>query len=179
MEIFIALVVCGILLMLERLTYLWVWRRPQSFRAICEGGVLRRSGHPVDVLALVFYMFKLIQIGVFLGWCMVFGGKNWFVPAAGAPALAAGALVTIAGQILNVSVFKRLGMTGVFYGNKLGHEIPWQRGFPFSFLEHPQYVGTLMSVWGFFLIMRFPNPDWLALPLLQTVYYAAATRLES
>jgi hypothetical protein len=35
-----------------------------------------------------------------------------------------------------------------------------------------------MSIWGFFVVMRFPNPDWIALPLLQTVYYVVGARLE-
>jgi hypothetical protein len=26
--------------------------------------------------------------------------------------------------------------------------------------------------------MRFPAPDWIAVPLLETVYYAAGARLE-
>jgi hypothetical protein len=34
-------------------------------------------------------------------------------------------------------------------------------------------------VWGMFLALRFPHDDWYALPVIETLYYAAATRLES
>jgi methylene-fatty-acyl-phospholipid synthase len=37
---------------------------------------------------------------------------------------------------------------GVYYGFKLGEEIPWVSGFPFSVVKHPQYVGSALSVWG-------------------------------
>jgi hypothetical protein len=70
-----------------------------------------------------------------------------------------------------VSVFCRLGKVGVFYGNKLGYEISRCHAFPFSVLAHPQYVGTLLSIWGFFLVMRFPHDDWYLLPTVETVYY--------
>jgi len=83
-----------------------------------------------------------------------------------------------AGQALNVSVFHRLGKIGVFYGNKLGYRIPWSRKFPFSCLKHPQYVGALLTIWGFFLVMRFPYDDWYLLPVLETVYYGFGAYFE-
>ncbi len=82
------------------------------------------------------------------------------------------------GQILNLSVFYRLGKTGVFYGNRFGHQIPWCRRFPFSWFKHPQYVGALLSIWGFFLVMRFPHDDWYLLPALETVYYVLGAHFE-
>ena len=33
-------------------------------------------------------------------------------------------------------------------GFKLGHTIPWVEGFPFNVVNHPQYVGSVLSVWG-------------------------------
>jgi phosphatidyl-N-methylethanolamine N-methyltransferase len=88
-----------------------------------------------------------------------------------------GALIAT-GQFLNVSVFYRLGETGVFYGNRFGYDIPWCSEFPFSLLKHPQYVGTLLSIWGFFMAMRFPHTDWCMLPSLETAYYIAGAYLE-
>jgi len=66
----------------------------------------------------------------------------------------------------------------VFYGNKFGHSVSWCRRFPFTWFEHPQYVGTALAIWGFFFAMRFPAPDWIVLPLLESAYYAAGARLE-
>ena len=83
-----------------------------------------------------------------------------------------------AGQLLNVTVFHRLGTTGVFYGNRFGFEVQWCRAFPYSWLEHPQYVGAILSIWGCFAIMRYPQPDWYVLPALESLYYALAARFE-
>ena len=77
-----------------------------------------------------------------------------------------------------MSVLYRLGKVGVFYGNKFGHAIPWCRAFPFSLLKHPQYVGAVLTIWGFFLVMRFPHDDWYLLPTLETVYYVLGTYFE-
>jgi len=53
------------------------------------------------------------------------------------------------------------------------------REFPFSLLSYPQYVGTMLTIWGVFLALRSPHADWYVLPAVETVYYAAATWLES
>jgi phosphatidyl-N-methylethanolamine N-methyltransferase len=82
------------------------------------------------------------------------------------------------GQGLSASVFHRLGRAGVFYGSAFGYELSWHDDFPFNLTRHPQYVGAVLSIWGFFLVMRFPAPDWLALPLLETCYYAISMRFE-
>ncbi|HVO70401.1 MAG TPA: methyltransferase, partial [Aggregatilineaceae bacterium] len=82
------------------------------------------------------------------------------------------------GQILNLGVFYRLGKVGVFYGNRFGHQVSWCRKFPFSWFKHPQYTGALLSIWGFFLVMRFPHDDWYLLPALETVYYVLGTHFE-
>jgi methylene-fatty-acyl-phospholipid synthase len=92
--------------------------------------------------------------------------------------LGLGATMVAAGQGLNLAVFYRLGKIGVFYGNKLGYRIPWSRKFPFSCLKHPQYIGALLSIWGFFLAIRFPHDDWYWLPALETIYYSLGAYFE-
>lgn len=174
--IFIA---CAGLLSLERISYWWVWRHPVRFRHLCKQGILPDANNPVEQVYLMFLVFKLVQLSVFIGWCMWFG-QTWLpLPVAPLAILLMGAFVLISGQLLNFSVFWTLGKTGVFYGNRFGHETGWHQGFPFSLFSHPQYLGTLMSIWGFFFIMRYPEPDWIALPLLETVYYTVGSRLET
>lgn len=167
------------LLSLERLCYVWAWRRTASFQAFCRVPLVRRwGGEPVVVLEKLFYVFKAIQLVVFLGWCILVGGS--LQPASAAPLpMAVGVLLMSAGQVLNAAVFQRLGRVGVFYGNRLGHDVPWCDAFPFSILRHPQYVGAVITIWGFFVLMRFPEPDWIILPLLETFYYAVGSWLES
>jgi len=177
----VLLLFAAIALSIERITYLAIWRRPEAFRALCAYGPLARLGEPVDALRRLFYGFKALQALVFVGWIAWYGG--WFGDHAqlwsSAPAALALGVVSIAlGQSLNLAVFHRLGRVGVFYGARFGHEVPWVRGFPFSMLAHPQYVGTVASIWGLLLATRFPHPDWIVLPMLETLYYALGARLE-
>jgi len=169
-------VAAAILLAIERVAYVWIWRYPASFAALC-GRLWEGPREPVVVLEKLFNFFKVIQISVFLGWCYLHpNGLLW--SAGRALPLAAGATLIVVGQVLNFSVFYRLGTVGVFYGNRFGYEIPWCTEFPFSLLDHPQYVGALLSIWGLFLALQFPRHDWYALPALETVYYALGAYLE-
>ena len=137
------LVASALALAIERVAYAVIWHRPDLFTRFCRG--VAPSRDPVDVVAALFVGFKGIQAVVFLAWCLVHGGSAardsgevaWLVSGVG---------LLAAGQILNVSVFLRLGRTGVFYGNRLGHDVPWCEGFPFSAIRHPQYVGTVLSI---------------------------------
>jgi methylene-fatty-acyl-phospholipid synthase len=170
--------IAAALLSIERICYVWVWRFPESFRSLCRtsfGGVL---GEPVDALRRIFYGLKALQLLVFVGWCYIFGqGTLW--PASREVLFPIAGLVLIAGgQVFNLGVFFRLGNKGVFYGNRFGFEIPWNDAFPFSLLKHPQYVGAVLSIWGFFIAMRCPRPDWLVLPALETVYYFLGAHFE-
>lgn len=166
------------LLSLERLCYLWIWRAPDVFRILYTQGTVPHASTPVDVVEKLFYAFKVLQATVFLGWCYVYGdGALW--PLAGDVwSLGLGGVLLVVGQILNASVFYRLGKIGVFYGNRFGYNVPWCQGFPFSWLNHPQYVGALLSIWGFFMVMRFPADDWYVLPVIETVYYALGAHYE-
>ncbi|MGO9449470.1 MAG: methyltransferase [Candidatus Binataceae bacterium] len=169
--------VAAALLAVERIAYVWAWRWPESFLRFCAHPAVASLGEPVVVLEKLFYCFKAIQYTVFAGWCYLYGNGS-LSPTGNIPALAIGGGLIVTGQILNFSVFYRLGFTGVFYGNRFGYDVPWHNEFPFSLLKHPQYVGTLLSIWGFFLAMRFPHQDWMALPALETVYYALGAYFE-
>ena len=168
-------VVSATVLAVERVAYAVIWRQPERFAAVCRRLFAGRD--PVDVLAWLFVGFKVAQGGVFLAWCLVPGGALGPFSRPPAPLLAGSALL-LAGQVLNLGVFARLGRVGVFYGNRLGHDIAWCRGFPFSVVRHPQYVGTVLSIWGFFVALRYPASDWAALPLLETVYYVLGSLAE-
>lgn len=170
-------VAAAFLLGLERACYAWAWRRPEGFRTFCRR--LMPEVSPVAALERFFYGFKLIQAGVFVGWWWWFGGGTLWPERPTAVTLGVGVALIAVGQFLNAAVFHRLGRVGVFYGNRFGHTVPWCTGFPFSVLRHPQYVGTVLSIWGLFVIMRFPASDWLVVPLLETLYYVAGSRLES
>src|SRR5262245_28245699 len=134
---------------------------------------------PPAVLERFFYAFKGIQIGVFVCWCLAHGHGSLLPPDVGPLQAVLGAGLLGVGQALNFGVFLRLGALGVFYGNRFGHELPHYEGLPFSLCKHPQYLGAVLSIWGFFLLARFPHDDWMLLPALETLYYALGAHFES
>ena len=165
------------LLGLERACYVAVWRQPARFRDAVSAWA-GPAANPVDALANLFIGFKALQAAIFFGWCLYFGDGRLLPPDRPLPALAAGTILVVAGQCLNAAVFAKLGATGVFYGNRFGHDVRWRYGFPFSWFRHPQYVGTVATIWGVFLALRWPHPDWIVLPLIETAYYVAGAWLE-
>jgi phosphate transport system substrate-binding protein len=153
------LLVAAALLSLERLCYVYVSRAPERFRRFCQRPVVASSGEPVEVLQRLFYGFKAIQFAVFLGWCYVHGQGSLSPTGSSILPLGIGSALIAFGQMLNYVVFYRLGKVGVFYGNKLGYDIPWSRAFPFSWLRHPQYVGTICSMCAEDFMSRRPHID--------------------
>ena len=135
--VFWSLIIATVLLSIERLAYLWIWHFPADFQSFCKKPPVAVFGEPVDVLQKLFYLFKLLQLSIFFGWCFVFNGGGFPLPTGGLESTIAGGLLIVVGQILNFGVFFRLGKQGVFYGNKFGYEIPWCNGFPFSVCKHP------------------------------------------
>jgi methylene-fatty-acyl-phospholipid synthase len=168
----------AVLLSLERICYVWIARAPARFRSVCGRTPGLRNLEPVEAVGAVFIVFKAIQASVFIVWCYAYGEGVLWPPAAPLLVAAPGALLIAGGQALSASVFYRLGRAGVFYGDRFGRNLPWCRQFPFSVLAHPQYVGALLTIWGIFLLVRFPHDDWFLLPALETAYYALGARLE-
>lgn len=174
-------IVAAGLLSLERLSYVWISRRPEVFRAACQASgvaLVDAPIEPIEAVRTLFVGFKLLQAGVFAWWCLAHGG-GVIAPASDAAVVrTSGLALMVAGQVLSTAVFWRLGRVGVFYGRNFGFSVPQCRTFPFSLCAHPQYLGAVVSIWGLFLMMRFPHSDWMALPLLETVYYGVGARLE-
>ena len=172
------LVWAAALLSIERVAYVLIWRNPLAFRRWALRSPLSTFGGPVDVLMFLCLMFKLLQLGVFLSWIVAYGHGSLRPYSLESAVVLVGLILVASGQLLNVVVFRRLGKAGVFYGNRLGHDVPWCDRFPFTWFNHPQYVGTVIAIWGFFVLMRYPAPDWPVLPMLETVYYAAGAHFE-
>jgi len=168
------LVCAALLLSIERVCYVWIWHIPGAFGRVCA----RLTLGPIEALRFLFRVFKVVQGAVFLIWFWSFSDGRPWPPDASPPILALGVAAIAGGQSLNVSVFQRLGFVGVFYGNRFGYHVPHCETFPFSVFTHPQYVGALLSIWGLFLVMRFPHADWYQLPAIETVYYGLGAHLE-
>lgn len=171
-------IAAALLLALERACYVWIARAPRSFRQWCARPAVAHLAEPVNVVRALFLAFKVLQCAVFAAWCVAYGGS--FPTVSDTPAAwVLGGVLMLVGQILSGLVFYRLGRVAVFFGDRLGYEVAWCETFPFSVLAHPQYVGTVLTIWGFFLAARFPHDDWFLLPLLETIYYSIGASLEN
>jgi phosphatidyl-N-methylethanolamine N-methyltransferase len=174
-----ALAIAAVLLAAERACYVVIARRPDLFLALYARLDPGRKSSAVAVVEQLFFAFKGLQFGVFIAWCYVQGGRFPFPAPHGPFVMSISWALAGAGQVLVITTFYRLGCTGVFFGEQLGYAVPRCRAFPFSLLSHPQYVGTLLTIWGGFVLVRFPADDWFALPLLETVYYVGGMSLET
>ncbi len=75
-------------------------------------------------------------------------------------------------QSLNVGIFAAIGHEGVYYGVKLGKQVPWVKGWPFDAVSHPQYVGSCLTLWGMAALVWGQSPPGLtALVLTWTLLY--------
>jgi len=163
-------------LAVERITYIWISRQPHAFERLLKGTPLVCAVSPIDAVRWLFIGFKLLQGAVLLRWLITHAEGSYVLRSPAAAVF--GVLLVAFGQQLNIAVFRRLGADGVFFGRWFGKPLQWTTEFPFSFVAHPQYLGASLSIWGLFLLMRYPYPDWLALPMLESAYYAVAARLE-
>lgn len=78
------------------------------------------------------------------------------------------AVLLVFGQILQLSVYARLGIEGVYYGNKLGCPVPWVTGWPFNMqLRHPQYIGCVMS---YIALFRLLTPEGSEAQLMLAIW---------
>ena len=63
-------------------------------------------------------------------------------------------LLIIIGQILNFAVYYKIGIIGVYYGNKFGYNLPWISTFPFNIrLKNPQYIGCILTLIGMYPLL--------------------------
>jgi hypothetical protein len=67
-------------------------------------------------------------------------------------------LVFLLGQLLNMSVYYKLGNKGVYYGRELtSRKFPMIMSFPYNVVPfHPQYVGTLLSLISYMTMITNP-----------------------
>eukprot|EP00933_Yihiella_yeosuensis_P047289 TRINITY_DN4303_c0_g4_i1.p1 TRINITY_DN4303_c0_g4~~TRINITY_DN4303_c0_g4_i1.p1 ORF type:complete len:231 (-),score=33.38 TRINITY_DN4303_c0_g4_i1:181-873(-) len=130
----------------------FIWNYPSLFSKLCKKQPLKTLGdHPVDVFAGLEVVAKIVQGGsiyLFLGEQGRSAAKSAITSAPWWCWGALGSLIA-AGQALNFATYAAIGNAGVYYGFKLGREVPWCYGFPFnSGLRHPQYLGVVLTLLG-------------------------------
>lgn len=180
------------------IVYALVWYNTEAFIRGCKGAPLRLLGsNPISVFQSLVLSFKLVQQCTLFGWAAHVLGASLLSPAsigaalmplahsfaADAGRVATAAALIVAGQTLNAGIYAAIGKNGVYYGFKLGAQVPWCDGFPFNLgYRHPQYVGGTLSQYAVFAVLS--SRETMAaglLPLLVwwTVNYALVSWMEA
>ncbi|KAL1528624.1 hypothetical protein AB1Y20_009962 [Prymnesium parvum] len=174
--------VAAFLLFIERATYTWVHSFSASFMKFVKSPLGRALGEkPLDVVLNLFFINKTIQMGTFIGWYFYIidfespfvHGYAWHTVTRLQWVLLAQALVI--GQGLNMAIYRAIGKSGVYYGYRLGMDVPWVVGFPFNVgIPHPQYIGACLTCFGvnaWCATETHLQNGWLNLTMLQILYY--------
>ena len=85
-----------------------------------------------------------------------------------------GLVLFLGGQILNAGAYKAIGANGIYYGFKLGKHVPWCHDWPFGgplSVPHPQYTGSVMSIWGALFVICSPAHYEVAHPYILAGYW--------
>jgi len=152
------------------LMHAFIWHNPKVFLRMCKEVPLNMLGSdPIDVSSALEVVAKLVQAVSLLLYLGVNGLQAAVAAVQSSPLwawLAFFCLVAV-GQILNVAMYNAIGCKGVYYGFKLGYEIPWCSSFPFNVgLRHPQYVGVVLCLAGGLTVLTSAELAQLALPQL-------------
>src|SRR5262247_1392753 len=106
--------VAAVALATERISYIWISRRPELFTRLLVDTRILETVHPIDMVRFLFVGFKVLQEAVFVQWVVTHGGPSFMLELRSPAAAALGVLLVIIGQWFNVSVFLLLGADGVF-----------------------------------------------------------------
>lgn len=77
-----------------------------------------------------------------------------------------------------MAIYKAIGVDGVYYGTKLGAKVPWCTDFPFNVVAHPQYVGSVLTVLGFTVLVWSQAPPGFGLVALYWSSLYAVTAVQ-
>ena len=96
--------------------------------------------HDIKRLIRIGGLSKLLQVGMVIRLLFPYTPVlSYFIPKV---------TLVIVGQVLNASVYHKLGLTGVYYGNRFGLDIPRVTSFPFNIVDNPQYTGCILTLMG-------------------------------
>lgn len=166
------------LLALPHAVYCFVWTQPRRWTALCGKARLQ----PVSALASFGAVVKLLQLALVGVYYLAVAPVIALSEIGIFRFLFCGALICF-GQLLNVATYRALGKAGVYYGFKLGRKIPWVTSFPFNIgLSHPQYVGSVLTIWGIFALTTTPAHErrgWITTAAIWTLFYTATALIET
>lgn len=151
---------------------------PKSWTAVSRAFPVKLLGdHPVTVFSHSLVVGKSAQL-MAVAW--YFQPTLATLTDASPLTIGAAAACLAMGQLLNLAIYKAIGADGVYYGFKLGREVPWCTDFPFNAgVRHPQYIGAMLAYTGLFLLLGGGAPSAaLSLLVLEAGLYAFTSLME-
>ena len=86
------------------------------------------------------------------------------------------AMFILIGQALNLSVYHKLGLEGVYYGSMYNKNVKVVGGWPFNCIRDPQYIGCLLTHQGVFLF--YPYVECFLIHVYSMLWYVVAIGVE-
>ncbi len=128
---------------LSHLLYFFVWIFTNRFLYTCYYLHVK----PLFLISSLSIIQKSLQIGTILNYSIE---HNTLIPYIENFNIMNLSLLII-GQSLNTAVYNKLGLIGVYYGNRLGYELPYITTFPYNIgIKNPQYVGCVLTLCGLY-----------------------------
>lgn len=173
--------------------YFLVWTNSKKFHWFASK-FLSFLGEPYQAFAILAHLIKLFQTCAIVVW---YATPEWLM--AQTPQTLMDATVAIVqrlsvtqavlgvelfflGQLFNGAVYKAIGEAGVYYGCRLGKEIPWVYGFPYNTVPHAQYLGATISIWGgcvLFATEQHVLQGLYGIGAIMAVFYTFSSLVES
>jgi len=131
-------------------------------------------------------LFKTYSVFVFSSFATILKGLQlfvwyqWFHKLPEDHLIYVAAFLTFVAIALNTVVTYKLGFRGVYYGFRLGHDVPSVTSFPFSWMRHPQYVASVIGWTSVAIICSAVYwREVLALLLVQVTAFLFTASIES
>lgn len=135
-------------LIAPHILYYYIWNNARKWHDMFKT-------YSVFAFSTMATILKGLQLLAWWQWFRVVPEMNYIYVAAVCAAFAV---------VLNGLVTYKLGQAGVYYGFKLGHDVPWVTSFPFNCMRHPQYIGAIVG--------------WVSLAIMcSSVYWREASAL--
>ena len=163
---------CLFLISIPHWLYAFIWIKPKLYMKLSRK-YLSDKLEPIVTFTYLASLLKPVQFIAFLAWYCTIGSISNIQLDVFKVLISLSMIVF--GQILNVGIYKAVGANGVYYGIKLGKKIPWCTGFPFTVVDHPQYVGSVLTAWGGIILLmtndHLPELYYIMayIPLLYTI----------
>lgn len=126
-----------------------------------------------------FLAFFLINLGSFKNYSFIeaaienkvfhFGKHNMIFTVTGC-------ILVLAGIVLTMLSFKKLGLRGMYFGDHFGFVFNNKiTNFPYNYMENPHYIGCKLILFG--ISFMFRSPAAFVLSILNVIFYQVVFRL--